>query len=253
MAYSSECFSTAAVIETNMQQIEDNFDALRNHFAGSTAPTSPDAGQFWYDTGSSMLKVRYNSSWVNLWDMDNHAIASGAVKTNSIAAGALSTDSTGRAIMANGFIKSSHVEDVDVTKIANLNKAVVIATAPYQHSSALAGLDPYTEAAQSLPICGNMTSVAATYSMGRLYIPNTGANKLKASIVGEAYPGATMQVSVSIGTSSVVIGSITTGTTYFDTATYVDVSAWLGTVQPFGLGLSGGRGRVSAYTVFLTT
>ncbi len=47
MAYSSACFSTANVIETDMQQVEDNFDALRDHFANSTAPTSPQSGQFW--------------------------------------------------------------------------------------------------------------------------------------------------------------------------------------------------------------
>ena len=253
MAYSSECFSTAAVIETNMQQIEDNFDALRNHFAGSTAPTSPDAGQFWYDTGSSMLKVRYNSSWVNLWDMDGQAVAPGQVKTDSLAAGLLSTDSTGRSKMANGFIKSSHVEDVDVTKITNLNKAVNIAFAPYQQSTALSGLDPYTELPAHLPVCGNMSTVGASFTQGRLYIPNTGANKLKASIIGAAYDGSTMAVTVTVGTSAVVFGSLTTGTTAFDSSTYINVAAWLGTVQPFSIGLSGGRGRVSAYSVYLTT
>ena len=253
MAYSSACFSTADVIETNMQQIEDNFDALRNHFAGSTAPTSPQSGQLWYDSGASSIKIRYNSSWDEFWDMDNHAVASGAVKTASLAAGVLSTDAAGRAKMANGFIKSSHVEDVDVTKVLNLNKAVNIAFAPYQQSTALSGLDPYTELPGHLPICGNMATVAATYAQGRLYIPNTGANKLKASVIGAAYAGSTMAVSVTVGTSSVVFGSLTTGTTSFDSSTYIDVSAWLGTVQPFSIGLSGGRGRVSAYNVYLTT
>ena len=45
MAYSSACFSTANVIETDMQQVEDNFDALRDHLANSTGPTSPRSGQ----------------------------------------------------------------------------------------------------------------------------------------------------------------------------------------------------------------
>lgn len=253
MAYSSACFSTADVIETNMQQVEDNFDALRNHFANSTAPTSPDAGQFWYDTGASSIKIRYNSSWDEFWDMDNHAVASGAVKTASLAAGALSTDAAGRAKMANGFLKSSHVEDVDVTKITNLNKAVNIAFAPYQQSTALSGLDPYTELPAHLPLCGNLSTVYFAFPQGRLYIPNTGANKLKASIIGAAYTTYTMAVSLTVGTSSVAFGTLTAGTTSFDSSTYIDVSAWLGTVQPFSIGLSGGRGRVSAYNVYLTT
>ena len=252
-SYSSNCFSTANVIETDMQNVENNFDALRSLFSGSSAPTSPDAGQLWYDTGSSSVKIRYNSSWVEWWDMDGQCVAAGQVKTASLAAGVLSTDAAGRKKMANGYITNAHVADVDVTKITNLNKAVVIATAPYQHSTALAGLDPYTEMPARLPICGNNSKVGASFPQGRLYIPNTGASKLKASIIGAAFSTYTMTVSVTVGTSSVVFGTLTAGTTYIDSSTYIDVTAWLGTVQPFSLVLSGGRGRVSAYSVYLTT
>ena len=45
-SYSSNCFSTANVIETDMQNVENNFDALRSLFSGSSAPTSPDAVNF---------------------------------------------------------------------------------------------------------------------------------------------------------------------------------------------------------------
>ncbi len=88
-SYSSNCFSTANVIETDMQNIENNFDALRSLFSGSSSPTSPDAGQLWYDTGSSSVKIRYNSSWVEWWDMDGQCVAAGKVGTDSLASGAV--------------------------------------------------------------------------------------------------------------------------------------------------------------------
>lgn len=236
MAYSSECFSTAQVIETNMQQVEDNFDALRNHFANSTAPTSPDAGQFWYDTGTSSIKIRYNSSWDEWWDCDNHAIASGAVKTNSLAAGALSTDSTGRAVMANGFIKSSHVEDVDVTKITNLNKNIVIFTAP--------NVWPGNSTGSYLDFGGGTTA----NKLGRIFIPNAGAPKMKASFFSGAAGGA---ITINIGTCTVNMGTIG-ATTYMDSATYIDVTAFLGTMQTLQI-QSTGTPTVQAVTIYLTT
>ena len=114
-SYSSNCFSTANVIETDMQNVENNFDALRSLFSGSSAPTSPDAGQLWYDTGSSSVKIRYNSSWVEWWDMDGQCVAAGKVKTASLAAGALTADTTGRAKMADGYVVTAKIGDGQVT------------------------------------------------------------------------------------------------------------------------------------------
>ena len=99
-SYSSNCFSTANVIETDMQNIENNFDALRSMFSGSSAPTSPDNGQLWYDTGSSVIKLRYNSSWINVFNCSTQGvvintgaitsahISTGAVDANRLASGA---------------------------------------------------------------------------------------------------------------------------------------------------------------------
>lgn len=114
-SYSSNCFSTANVIETDMQNVENNFDALRSLFSGSSAPTSPDAGQLWYDTGSSSVKIRYNSSWVEWWDMDGQCVAAGQVKTASLAAGVLSADATGRSKMADGYVVTAKIGDGQVT------------------------------------------------------------------------------------------------------------------------------------------
>ena len=238
MSYSSECFSTAAVIETNMQQIEDNFDALRNHFANSTAPTSPDAGQFWYDTGSSAIKIRYNSSWVDFWDMDGQCVAAGQVKTASLAAGALSTDAAGRAKMANGFLKSSHVEDVDVTKITNLNKNLVIFTAPNMWVGNGNSTGTYVD-------IGSATAA----NIGRMYLPNAGAHKLKASFWSGS--GGAANVSITVGSCTVNMGSLGTST-YLDSSTYIDVTPFLGTMQTLRVSLSAGI-ALQEITVYLTT
>lgn len=207
-SYSSNCFSTANVIQDDMQNVENNFDALRSLFSGSTAPTTPDAGQWWYDTGSSMLKIRYNSSWVNVWDMDGQMVAAGQVKTDSLAASILSTDSTGRAKMAPGYITSSHVDSIDVSKVANLNKAVNLGY--YGAPSAMFS-----------------ASTQSTVSLCRTYLPNTGAGKLKCSL--RHGTGSPVFVTLVVGTSAVSMGYCS-GSTFADSATYIDVTAWLGTL-----------------------
>lgn len=245
MSYSSACFSTANVIENDMQQIEDNFDALRNHFANSTAPTSPQAGQFWYDTGTSSIKIRYNSSWDEFWDCDNHAVASGAVKTASLAAGALSTDAAGRAKMANGFIKSSHVADVDVTKVTNLNKSLIVAQA-MPTAGASTG-------AQAIVWSTGDVSTAAK-PMGRIYIPNSGAAKLRGTFWGGI--GADVVVcKVTVGTCVVEMGTIGAGSesTYVDSSTYIDVTAFLGTLQNLSIGGDNVMSGLRGYVLYLTT
>ena len=122
-SYSSNCFSTANVIETDMQNVENNFDALRSLFSGSSAPTSPDAGQLWYDTGSSMIKLRYNSSWVNVFNCSTQGIvintgaitsahiATSAVDANRLASGA-ALGNIGSSAITGGYIAGGQIAQV---------------------------------------------------------------------------------------------------------------------------------------------
>lgn len=89
--YSSNCFSTANVIETDMQNVENNFECLRSLFSGSSAPSNPPAGQLWYDTGSSVVKIRYNSSWISWFNCSTQGVVinTGAITSAHIAAGAV--------------------------------------------------------------------------------------------------------------------------------------------------------------------
>lgn len=249
-SYSSNCFSTAAIIQTDMQNIENNFDALRSLFSGSSAPASPDDGQWWYDNSTvSMLKIRYNSSWVNVWDMANQRVAAGQVKTDSLAAGIFSTDSTGRAKMANGYITNAHVADVDVTKVTNLNKSAVVMTGPRILSGTSAGSSAswygITEA-----------TVDSTFILGRTYLPNTGANKLKMSYGTASISGGT--ITIICGTSAVVLATPGGGAGVMgDGTTYIDATAWLGSAQTITLriksGVAGQAFALESYSLYLTT
>jgi len=237
-SYSSNCFSTANVIETDMQNVENNFDALRSLFSGSSAPTSPDAGQLWYDTGSSSVKIRYNSSWVEWWDMDGQCVAAGQVKTASLAAGALSTDAAGRAKMANGYITNAHVADVDVSKVSNLNKNLVIFTAP--------NIWPGNSTGSYLDRVAGATAI----KLGRIFIPNAGASKLKAAFFTGTNGGP---ISITIGSCTVNMGTAG-ATTYLDSSTYIDVTAYLGTVQTITVQSSStGAINLQSVTIYLTT
>jgi hypothetical protein len=87
----------------------------------------------WYDTTSNLLKLRNaaNNAWLEIYDFGNDQVASGKVKTASLADGALSADTTGRAKMADGFITSAKVNDVDGSKIVDAS----IATAKHQNNA----------------------------------------------------------------------------------------------------------------------
>ena len=109
--YTTDCFSTAHVIETDMQNVEDNFEAIRTLFSGSSAPASPVAYQLWADSGTSVIKVRTtNSSWHTVFDVGQDCVAAGKVKTTSIAAGAVTS-----ACIATAAVDSSHLASSAVT------------------------------------------------------------------------------------------------------------------------------------------
>lgn len=243
MSYSSACFSTADVIQVNMQQIEDNFDALRNNFGSSSAPSSPQSGQFWYDSGTSFLKIRQNSSWVSVIDMGNQRAAAGFVKTDSLMASILSTDSTGRGKMANGYITNAHVNDVDASKITSLPRAGVIYSI---HSGTVVPLSTYADGGTS----------ALTMSLGRVFIPNSGAYKLYMSYFGKVN-GGNIQFTLTVGTSAVSMGTLTSTAEYLDSVSYIDVTAFAGSLRTVSLASTATGGVAGAWTygmiLYLTT
>ena len=141
--------------------------------------------------------------------------------------------------MANGFIKSSHVEDVDVTKITNLNKAQVIWSTPRSW------YEDRTDTAFKYDVL--LTPANDTVTLGRVYIPNSGANKLKVSGMHSGGGGA---LTITVGTSAVSMITFTS-TSVHDTSTYIDVTAFLGTLQTLQAKVT--KGHLIQLTVYLTT
>jgi len=68
--YSDDIFGTDHQVQVDMQQIEDNFAALKSAFSGTSAPPDPVAGMWWLDTTTHLLKIRNeaNSDWQSVWN-----------------------------------------------------------------------------------------------------------------------------------------------------------------------------------------
>ena len=132
--WTDDCFAADHQGLTDLQNIENNLLCLKSNFEGAGAPSNPVKGQSWVDSAASAffkLRNMANNAWQTVWDFTNDCVAAGKVKTASLADGALTADTTGRAKMADGFITSAKVNDVDGSKIVDAS----IATAKHQNNA----------------------------------------------------------------------------------------------------------------------
>src|SRR5579883_407542 len=70
--------TTGTVSGLQMTQYVNNaLDTLNTLASGSSAPSSPEAGQLWHDTTNSLLKVRSidNTSWIPFLQISESAYA----------------------------------------------------------------------------------------------------------------------------------------------------------------------------------
>lgn len=72
--WTANCFATTQDWDASLQAMEDNHLALQSNFSGSSAPTSPVAGQGWTDTTNSNHKRR--NAAATAWIADLHGDAS---------------------------------------------------------------------------------------------------------------------------------------------------------------------------------
>jgi len=72
--FTDDCFASAHAVQTDMQNIENNFAALKSAFSGAAAPSDLIAGMVWYDTTTHILKIRNeaNTAWQSVWDLANN-------------------------------------------------------------------------------------------------------------------------------------------------------------------------------------
>lgn len=72
MAWSEDVFQTSKVVSVNLAQANANFDLLRASFASTMAPSAPATGQWWFDAGNGILKLRTSTAWQSVWDFDHN-------------------------------------------------------------------------------------------------------------------------------------------------------------------------------------
>jgi hypothetical protein len=67
-----DCFSGGHVGQTDLQNMENNFAALKSAFSGATQPSNTVAGMPWFDTTNKVLKSRdsANGAWLGLMHGD---------------------------------------------------------------------------------------------------------------------------------------------------------------------------------------
>lgn len=82
--YTDDCFDAGHVALTDLQNMENNFAALKSSFSGTDAPSNPVAGMWWWDTTSGILKIRNNdnNAWLSVWDFINNKV----ILTNTVSA-----------------------------------------------------------------------------------------------------------------------------------------------------------------------
>ena len=82
--YTDNVFATDHAVQTDMQNIEDNFAALKSAFSGATTPSDTVAGMWWFDTTANILKLRNeaNNAWQSVWNFANNK----PIVTNNISA-----------------------------------------------------------------------------------------------------------------------------------------------------------------------
>jgi len=70
--YTPNCFNEDGIGFTDLQNMENNFAALRSSFSGSSSPSNPIAGHPWFDTSRKLLKVRSadNDEWFGIMQGD---------------------------------------------------------------------------------------------------------------------------------------------------------------------------------------
>jgi len=66
--FSDDCFASGHVAQTDMQNVENNFAALKSSFSGGSAPANLVAGMPWFDTDTDQLWIRNkdNDQWLSL-------------------------------------------------------------------------------------------------------------------------------------------------------------------------------------------
>ena len=176
--YTDNVFATDHAVQTDMQNVENNFAALKSAFSGATTPADTVAGMWWFDTTANILKLRNeaNNAWQSVWDFANNkpvitnlsaeitgAMIAAALKDPIATTAGLRTLGTGAAQALPG--------NTDLLADNTVTGAKLVA--------AIAG--NYQEAVGS----GSSTSTTAV-KVAEWYIPRSGTYRTKLTLAPES-------------------------------------------------------------------
>ena len=126
--WTDDCFDAGHVGQTDLQNMEDNFQCLKSCFSGTSAPSNPVAGMLWFNTSSGILYQRNsgNSAWKAVWDVNNgqaptdsvvtssikdSAVTESKIATNAVTAGKIASGSIVEAKLATGAVTTNKLAD----------------------------------------------------------------------------------------------------------------------------------------------
>lgn len=70
--FTDDCFASGHAGQTDLQNMENNFAALKSAFSGASAPSNAVEGMGWIDTTNNIFKRYHDSAWISVWDLDNN-------------------------------------------------------------------------------------------------------------------------------------------------------------------------------------
>ena len=171
--YTINSFQSDHVGQSDLQNMENNFECLRSTFSGSSAPANAIAGKQWFDTTKKLLKIRNNanSAWLGvmtgtaafkIWVYSNSA-EDGWVIDSSVTDKMLSFKggniyTTGGAT-AGSFASSSH------TLISSELAAHAHTASQVAHNHSFPGLSFRYGSSGSEGVYGSTVYGAGTYSV----------------------------------------------------------------------------------------
>lgn len=216
--FTDDCFAAGHVGQTDLQNMEDNFAALKSAFSGAATPSDLVAGMFWYDTTAHILKLRNeaNNAWLDVWDLVNDSwsgVTATEAEINTVADGAAVrnehkhsniTVSAGTGLTGGGAISG------DIT---------------INSTPALKGYSPLVMYGHDMTPVTATTGAYVTVINFRLYIPSTaGVLHMVARLKGSA-PGTTAYAIMNVSGNLSGEASVT-GITYgWSSEVGVDLSA----------------------------
>ena len=218
--WTDDCFNTNDTAEDNLNEVEENFQLLKDCFAGENAPNNPESGQFWLDTSSStyVMKQRNkdNDSWLTLWNLTTADVPKGKIETHE--ADDITSSNTVHGIQ----LGSGNGLDADTVDGYEASELLAVAYVSADGYYARTGTDAYVNASADADFTD--ASYTKQKEIAIRVCPDSTLRlvfDLKTEDAGETVYGKIYRNGVAVGTER-----SHTGNTDWDTQSTEDIAGW---------------------------